>query len=612
MLANHQTKPVSINQADVSSEGQPNSSLCTSYGTLEALRGRLLRASLQDGSCIKDLVISCLTELPKIAKYELFSVYLLDRRGEIERVGLNRSSGGPLPEVPLLKKEEWGGLLPSRGGSKYADAFIATPAMCASDPLRAPFESCVGPLQCVVRLPLNGSNQTFGLLEAAHPEATLCEQDLHKLIFVASSLASAITAWRARNDSMAPADVMRVLAGANIGGDGPEQVESIFEKAVSALLNRLLDYRAVVLRMGLERAGPIVVKAKDRGLSWQGWHDRDFQSGPYLAERVFETGEPVVLEDVELRTDLFANIVWLRNSGLRSCVCYPLKTGGKTIGTLTAYTGFRKTFSPLDGLALSTITDALAVFWERIQSERKRLETEERLENVREGVAEERVSGARLAAIFPYVSLLHQAKNSWVEVLNLIEKKGPSAIPSVASLAQRMSKLLSEQRILQTRDTETIDVQEAVSEIVRWKKQDLKRWRIDLALDVKAPIPLIRMPRALFNEVIYNLLSNAEWAIRKAARKAGHIEISVFTETVKSQEDLVIDILDDGVGVPKDKLTEIFQRGFTTFADSGGTGLGLFLALEIVQDYNGVIRVDSKFGESARFSVRLPLSWVRP
>ena len=155
-------------------------------------------------------------------------------------------------------------------------------------------------------------------------------------------------------------------------------------------------------------------------------------------------------------------------------------------------------------------------------------------------------------------------------------------------------------------------MQEAVSEIVRWKKQDLKRWRIDLALDVKAPIPLIRMPRALFNEVIYNLLSNAEWAIRKAARKAGHIEISVFTETVKSQEDLVIDILDDGVGVPKDKLTEIFQRGFTTFADSGGTGLGLFLALEIVQDYNGVIRVDSKFGESARFSVRLPLSWVRP
>ncbi|HOP41138.1 MAG TPA: ATP-binding protein, partial [Geobacteraceae bacterium] len=68
---------------------------------------------------------------------------------------------------------------------------------------------------------------------------------------------------------------------------------------------------------------------------------------------------------------------------------------------------------------------------------------------------------------------------------------------------------------------------------------------------------------------------------------------------------VVIDVIDDGSGIPKELLENLFTPFFTT--KSKGTGLGLAICHKIVTEHRGMIRVDSEPGTGTTFTVMLPL-----
>jgi signal transduction histidine kinase len=70
------------------------------------------------------------------------------------------------------------------------------------------------------------------------------------------------------------------------------------------------------------------------------------------------------------------------------------------------------------------------------------------------------------------------------------------------------------------------------------------------------------------------------------------------------QESVVLEVADEGVGIPAEELDAIFQPFRGTFAK--GTGLGLAIVHRIVSDYNGEIHVSSTPGRGTTVSVRLP------
>jgi signal transduction histidine kinase len=589
------------------------------YRLLEDLRTRLLRESLRASFRIEGLVEICLSELPRLVNCEFFAVYMFDRFGRMKRVFSLRANPGPVPDLEIFPAGFLVELTAPPEGASYGRPSIAAPHQIdPSDPLRLPFEAAVGKLGRLIRLPLNGSSQTFGILEAACVwqmcDAGRADPDtgiFNCLALVAATLASAITTWRARNESLVLTDVVQTLAGAEMLADaGIEHIQNAFGGALSALLNRLSEYRAAVLRIAVNAGSvDIFAKAKDSTLSWEGWKDLELRDGQYLAGKVFASGELRTVPRIEDEPGLFANYEWVCKSDLRSCACFPLTIQGRTVGTLTIYTGFYYTFSQLDNSLLVTLADVFALYWDRRHEQQQRSDTEQEISQLRGELEEQRVRGAREAAILPYVTLLHQVKNSWVDALRLVHTRGNSALPLVTAIGERVQQMLSGGEIMDTRSAETIDIQPAVAEIVRAKQVFLGR-SIKFRLEVVPPVPLIKMPRSLFNEIILNLLSNAERAIWKAKRSKGQIDITIRCEKAKNHEELVIIITDNGVGIPRDKLDVIFDRGFTTFSDSGGTGLGLFLTLDIVQEYRGTIRADSKLGEGAAFTVRLPISWV--
>jgi two-component system NtrC family sensor kinase len=65
---------------------------------------------------------------------------------------------------------------------------------------------------------------------------------------------------------------------------------------------------------------------------------------------------------------------------------------------------------------------------------------------------------------------------------------------------------------------------------------------------------------------------------------------------------------DNGIGIKKEDLDKIFEPGFTTRGVGVGTGLGLTIAYQVIQDHQGDIEVESRIGEGTEVKVRIPVT----
>jgi signal transduction histidine kinase len=598
----------------------------SSFGRLEALRARLLGLSLREHSSDRQITEVCLAELRTLVRSQILSIYLLDAAGDLKRVSCLSAQTDSVPDLAEFSNLRWRECLsiPPRESKYGCTSILDAQDLASDDPIRRPFEAILGSLALVIRIPLNGSSQTFGMLEAVTGAATSSaiplERELQNLMFASVAVAGSITARRARNESLVVSDVVKMLVRPDLAPDsGAEEVRQAFEIALQAMLKRLEEYKAVVLRIAAtEDAVSVFAKAKQADITWECWEDHELHPGEFLAGKVYSSGVMRFVPDIEEESELFGGIEWVRHCGLRSAACFPLNIPGSvpgtltTLGTLTVYTKFRYDFSDLDFSILLTIADAFALLWGRNSAQEKKRLIETELAQLRANTEDIRVRGTREAAILPYVTLLHQAKNSWDGALKILRAKGSAAIPLVLPVAEdmrdRLDDLLSSRDVINSRAPEIVDVQNALAEIVRARQPIIRPLGIRISISSDGQIPLIRMPKGLFYEVFFNLISNAEKSIQMANRAKGQIDIRIYIESGKRSGELAISVADNGVGIPRDKLHEIFERNYTTFPS--GSGQGLFLALDIVEDFRGTIFADSKLGVGSTFVVRLPLSWV--
>jgi K+-sensing histidine kinase KdpD len=76
----------------------------------------------------------------------------------------------------------------------------------------------------------------------------------------------------------------------------------------------------------------------------------------------------------------------------------------------------------------------------------------------------------------------------------------------------------------------------------------------------------------------------------------------------KTKEDVIIEIVDTGKGIPGDILPKIFEPFFTTKEPGKGTGLGLTIVHLILERHKGTITVESSVDKGTKFTIRLPFS----
>jgi len=116
-------------------------------------------------------------------------------------------------------------------------------------------------------------------------------------------------------------------------------------------------------------------------------------------------------------------------------------------------------------------------------------------------------------------------------------------------------------------------------------------------------LPLVMCAPAQINQVFLNLLVNALQAIEATSKGGGRIEI----RTRAAGDEVIVEVADDGRGIPAELLPLIFDPFFTTKAVGEGTGLGLSISHGIVSDHGGRIEVENTPGQGSRFRVILPI-----
>ena len=143
------------------------------------------------------------------------------------------------------------------------------------------------------------------------------------------------------------------------------------------------------------------------------------------------------------------------------------------------------------------------------------------------------------------------------------------------------------------------------SEIDRWVPQSLAK-QVEVSMQARDDLPEMNLDRARMSQALGNLLSNAV----HATEAGGHIVLRAESE---GDKELVISIIDDGIGIDAADLPHVFDRFYRTDQARdrriGGSGLGLAIARAIVEAHGGTIAVESDgLGQGATVTIRLPLN----
>ena len=185
---------------------------------------------------------------------------------------------------------------------------------------------------------------------------------------------------------------------------------------------------------------------------------------------------------------------------------------------------------------------------------------------------------ARIAASLVIGGLLDQIENSTSRISDLV-------------------RAIKEYTYMDQGSEQEVDIHQGIESTLLMLRYRLKQG-IALKLDFDRTLPKICARGSELNQVWTNLIDNAI----DAMDGKGELRIS----TARELDRLLVEIGDNGPGIPPEVQAHIFEPFFTTKGVGQGTGLGLETVRRIVQEHSGEITVQSVPGDT-RFQIRLPL-----
>ncbi len=172
--------------------------------------------------------------------------------------------------------------------------------------------------------------------------------------------------------------------------------------------------------------------------------------------------------------------------------------------------------------------------------------------------------------------------------------------------ADRLRELLDTLKQLEPfaeEEFESLDIHEILMEIIYLESMSDKHITYKQNYDVT--LPPVRGDTNSLKQVFLNLIKNASQAIDGN----GEVEITtrwITEHKLKGQNSMSVEIKDSGTGIPEDSLDKIFNPFYTTKKE--GSGLGLFLAYQIIAKHDGAIFVESELGQGTVFKIYLPIA----
>jgi len=178
-----------------------------------------------------------------------------------------------------------------------------------------------------------------------------------------------------------------------------------------------------------------------------------------------------------------------------------------------------------------------------------------------------------------------------------------SIITSVERCARITRRLLSFARHMHG-DIQPVNIKKLIREVLDFMEKEAEYRSIEIVLEISDKIPEFKSDRGKLQQILLNLINNA----LSAMNDGGKLELIA---QLKDSENVSIVCKDNGIGISKDNLKQIFDCFFSTKTGSGGTGLGLSITYNLVQEIGGTIEVQSEERKGTEFTIILPLNKYR-
>jgi two-component system sensor histidine kinase HydH len=146
-------------------------------------------------------------------------------------------------------------------------------------------------------------------------------------------------------------------------------------------------------------------------------------------------------------------------------------------------------------------------------------------------------------------------------------------------------------------DVESVEVSRIINHVCELLRPEAAARQIEIVAQVEQGLPDLRADPVRLTQAVMNLVINAVQAVERN----GRVEVSA----ARVDEAISVAVRDSGPGIPPEKVASIFEPYFTTKPE--GSGLGLWIAQQIVTAHGGTLKAQNGQERGAVFSMLLPL-----
>jgi PAS domain S-box-containing protein len=152
-----------------------------------------------------------------------------------------------------------------------------------------------------------------------------------------------------------------------------------------------------------------------------------------------------------------------------------------------------------------------------------------------------------------------------------------------------------------------IEIHDLLERVLLLIEYDTRSDNIEVERKFSLQLPQLNGDSHLLEQVFFNIFINARWAILQKFNKANGGKISVETSYEPGSNCIKIIIRDNGIGIPQENISKMFEAFFTTKPPGEGVGVGLYLSYNIIKEHKGNITVKSQIIDGTIFEISLPL-----
>ena len=142
---------------------------------------------------------------------------------------------------------------------------------------------------------------------------------------------------------------------------------------------------------------------------------------------------------------------------------------------------------------------------------------------------------------------------------------------------------------------ETCDLAVLIEEVLDFNEPEAQRQKVQVNREIEA-LPPVQLDQSQFKQALLNLIINGVQAMENGG--------TLTVRAISSDKRVQIDVEDTGQGVEPEQLDKVFDLFFST--KEGGTGIGLTIAKQVIEEHGGRINVESSPGQGTKFSIVLP------